>query len=378
MNIGKIRGVNLGGWLLMEGYILGGLNIPQREFRKKFIKLYGIKEWDKFIKYFRDSFIQEEDIRTIAQWGFKYLRVPFHYNLLEEEKEDYLERVINWAKKYNIEVILDLHATYGSQNCDWHSDSLGRALLWEEEKYRNKTINLWEKIADRFKNNTTVLGYDLLNEPVIDKNRIDVLKSFYKCLVKSIKSIDKKHIIFLEGNFWATDVNFIEEIIEENVHVSVHYYMPLDYTFNFVPFFTYPGKINNILWDKDRIYKSLYNYYLFASKNKVGIWIGEFGINYRGNKWGEMQYLKNLLEVFREFNFGWTYWTYKSIAGCCFPDGLYQYIPNHKYVNRQGPIKGWENFLIYWQKEKEEIKDFFLTKNYTINKDILHILRSYL
>ena len=31
----KLRGVNLGGWLLMEGYLLGGRNIPEREFKER-------------------------------------------------------------------------------------------------------------------------------------------------------------------------------------------------------------------------------------------------------------------------------------------------------------------------------------------------------
>jgi len=36
-----LRGVNLGGWLMMEGYLLHSPNIPERRFRKEFAAALG-------------------------------------------------------------------------------------------------------------------------------------------------------------------------------------------------------------------------------------------------------------------------------------------------------------------------------------------------
>jgi aryl-phospho-beta-D-glucosidase BglC (GH1 family) len=274
-------------------------------------------------------------------------------------------------------VILDLHAAAGSQNCDWHADSAGRALLWDKKDYQQRTFALWERIVDRFKDEKALVGYDVLNEPVLGPRSITILKKFYQKLIKRIRSIDKKSWIFLEGNTWAQEIDFLKDLIDDNISVSIHTYLPLNYTFNFTPFYKFPGKIEGIAWDRKRIFKYLEPYYKFSLKNKVPIFVGEFGINWRGGFWGELKWLEAILSAYTEFGFGYTYWTYKSIARSMFPDGLYQSITNCKYINREGPILGWETWLEFWSKEKKDIINFWQTKNFTPNKELIAVLRKF-
>ena len=187
----RIKGVNIGSWLLMEGYILGGRNIPESEFKHYFKKENGAKGLREFERSYRDNFITENDFQNIAAMGANTIRIPFNCRLIEtrayvysEEGLSYLDKALVWAKKYNLGVILDLHAAAGAQNCDWHGDSDGKAHLWERKEYQERTYALWEKIADRFRDNTALIGYDVLNEPVIAKERIGELKNFYKSSVK--------------------------------------------------------------------------------------------------------------------------------------------------------------------------------------------------
>jgi len=378
----KLRGVNLGGWLLMEGYILGGRNIAESKFKREFKKIYGEKELKKFEKAFRDNFIQEIDLKNVSSLGANCIRVPFSWRLLEkkpfvydEKGFSYLKRVLDWAQVYNLKVILDLHAAIGSQNCDWHSDSSGKALLWRSKNFQKRTFRLWEEIAGRFKEEQALVGYDLLNEPVLKEE--EILKKFYQRLIKIIKDIDKKHIIFLEGNLWAQKIEFLKDLIEENISISIHTYQPLNYTFNFVPFYCFPGKIDNVFWNKDRIYKYLESYFKFSSKNKVKIFVGEFGINWRKNFFGELNYLETILNAFEEIGFSYTYWTYKAISNHIFPDGIYQYFPNSSYIKREGPIFGWETYFSLWKKEERKIIEFWRTKNFTPNREIIKVLKKF-
>ena len=177
----EIKGVNLGSWLLMEGYILGGKNIPESLFKKRFMSIYGAKELKKFEDSFRKNFIVKDDFKKIAQMGAKCIRVPFNYRLLEtrpygysEEGFKHLDRVFSWADEFGLGVILDLHAAQGAQNCDWHADSSGQAFLWQDKKYRERVLCLWERIADRFKEEPSLVGYDVLNEPVLGKLNINI------------------------------------------------------------------------------------------------------------------------------------------------------------------------------------------------------------
>ncbi|MFH1768190.1 MAG: cellulase family glycosylhydrolase [Candidatus Omnitrophota bacterium] len=380
----RLKGVNLGGWLLMEGYILGGRNIAEREFKNKFRKIHGNEGLCLLERYFRDNFIVEEDFKRISLLGANCIRVPFNYRLIEKKpfiyhKDGfvYLDKVFRWAEEYNLGVILDLHAACGSQNCDWHSDSKGRASLWEKASYRERTCCLWEAIADRYKEKRNLFGYDVLNEPVIVKENTPVLKAFYGGLVRRIQAIDKDHTIFLEGNLWAQEVDFLRDLLTDGVTVSIHAYQPLNHTFHFLPGLKYPGKIDGVYWNKSRVEKYLEKFYNFSRRNKVDIFVGEFGINYRGNYEGEVEYLNDIMEVFDKFSFHYTYWTYKAVAGFCFPDGIYQYLLNPAYVRREGPVYGWENYLTLWKKRKKDIIRFWRTEGYTLNKDIANVLREY-
>lgn len=384
MRATSLKGVNIGGWLLMEGYILHGRNIAEHQFKKTFKKINGTETLLEFERLFRENFIQKEDFKRIASLGAKIIRLPFNAGLIEEKPFCYneknfifIDRALQWAKDYNLKIILDLHAASGAQNYDWHSDSAGSALLWEKNIYRQRTYKLWEIIADRYKHAPSLYAYDILNEPVLGNKNISILKNFYENCVKHIRGIDKKTLIFLEGALWAQQIGFLEPLLKENIGASIHAYQPLNYAFNFTPFQKYPGKIDGVFWNKKRLFEHLKPYYNFAVKNKVKMFAGEFGINWRGGHFGETAWLNDMLDIFDDFGFDYTYWTYKAISNNVFPDGIYQYVPNNKFIQREGPLDGWENYIPLWKKNKDEIVKFWDTKNYTLNKPISEILKKH-
>lgn len=371
-----LRGINLGGWLMMEGYILGGRNIPEQRFKREFAKKLGREELEKFEQSFRTNFIQKSDIKRLKNLGINCLRLPFNFRLIKEQGLEYLDELISWCREYEIYAILDMHAAPGAQNADWHSDSNGQALLWEKKEYREQTLKLWQLLASHYKDEPTIAGYDILNEPVIKDVRR--LKKFYNQAIEAIRQVDKKHIIFLEGSLWAQNIDFLGEPIGENIAYSIHFYQPLDFSFNFRPDFSYPGRINGQYWNKKKIRSYLKHYYEKAKEWKVPIYVGEFGINYRRGCSGELEYLKNTLEIFEEFGFHWAYWTYKAVCNRIYPDGIYQYFENPPWVNRAGLIQGWETFSCLWKKKKKEIVSSWRTESFKKNKEITSPLMNFL
>ncbi len=381
----KLRGVNLGSWLLMEGYILGGRNIPEHEFKDRFIQAHRQEEFCEFQTKFRSNFITDKDIKRLADWGANCLRIPFNYRLLEkkpykyeEEGIEILKNVVNTAGKYGLGVILDLHAACGAQNCDWHSDSNGKAMLWQDEDFRERTFSLWEYLADCFKGNPYIEGFDLLNEPVLDSSNIGILKEFYSKLIKKIHAIDKERLLYLKGNRWGQEIEFLQDLLDDNIAVSIHTYGPLDFTYNFRREYRYPGVIWGQEWNKAKLKDSLKKYKEFSQRNNdVEIFVGEFGINYRGGFYGELDFLRDILDIYKEWGFSWTYWTYKAVANSVFPDGIMQYLENPLWVRREGPVYGWENYILFWKEHKQDILDFFKTDNFVQNNDIVNILKEY-
>ena len=374
-----LRGVNLGGWLMMEGYILHGRNIAERIFKAEFKKRWGQKELDDFTELYRNNFITEADFKNISSLGLNCVRLPFNYRLIEEtDGLKILKEAVRLCEKYKIYCILDMHAAPGSQNEDWHSDSDGKAGLWKNEKYQERYFTLWEELAENFKNEEAVAGYNILNEPVIKEDGGKILRLVYKKAVKRIRAIDNKHIIFLEGNIWSQRLEDIGESFADNLSYSVHFYHPLEFTFNFYRGLKYPGDILGEFWNIDTVRKRLEGYYEYSKKWNAPIFAGEFGVNSRcGECAGELNWVKDTLTCFKEFGFHWTYWTYKAVANSVFPDGLYQYEANPTWINRQGPVYGFENYYGLWKGHKKDIVESWRTKNFSENKALSNLLASF-
>lgn len=376
-----MRGVNTGGWLMMEGYILHAPNLAVARFKKEFAKALGKKALAEFEHNFLNAFIRESDFKQIAESGFNSVRVPFHYGLIEKKPNRYdaagvayLDRVLEWGKIFNLGIILDLHAAPGAQNHDWHSDSDGRANLWKIKSNQKRVFALWEFLADRYKDNPYVLGYDLLNEAVIADHA--VLAKFYQDLIKVIRRVDRNHIIFVEGNRWSQDTTPLEGLSDDNLVASIHFYEPLEFTFNFVPFLKYPLKSSSGAWHKPQLRKRLEEYARFSKKYGRPIHVGEFGVNYRQGLYAEDVYLKDVLNCFKELGFHWNYWTYKAVKNNAFPDGVYSYYPNSPWVSRHGPRMGWDTYAALWPEKKNEIIESWHTSSFSLNTHVLEALRN--
>ena len=366
-----LKGVNFGGWLMMEAYFVHASNLPQQVFEKEFTSECGAQALKELMGKFRDNFITEADFKQAASWGMNCIRLPFHYKVGADVRAvSYLDQAVGWARKHKVYLILDLHAAYGAQNPDWHSDSLdGKTELWTKKSNRQKTYALWEQLADRYKDETIVAGYDVLNEPVLQDTGL--LNEFYRESMKAIRRSDKNHILFIEGKHWAQQIDVLDDFADDNWVYSIHFYEPMEFTFNLIPFMRYPWAGCN----KDTLRRRMEGYFRFAQKKQRPIHVGEFGVNYRQGVYNEHLYLQDELKCFNDFGFHWNYWTYKAVKNYEFPDGIYGYYPNSPWVNRQGPKTGWNCWGQLWAEHKDEMTFSWRTKAFGLNTHVIEQLK---
>ena len=367
-----LKGVNFGGWLMMEAYFVHAPNLPQQIFEKEFARQCGPEALREIMGAFRDNYITEADFKQVAQWGMNCIRLPFHYKVgADALAVAYLDQAIGWARKHKVYLILDLHAAYGAQNSDWHSDSLeGKTELWTKASNRQKTYALWEKLADRFKDEETIAGYDILNEAVLEDT--DLLNEFYRETIKAIRRSDKNHILFIEGKHWAQQIDVLDDFADDNWVYSIHFYEPSEFAFNLIPFLRYPMKDFN----KDSLRRRMEGYFHFAQKKQRPVHVGEFGVNYRQGLYNEHIYLKDELKCFNDFGFHWNYWTYKAVKNYMFPDGIYGYHPNSPWINRQGPKTGWHRWGQLWADYKREMTASWRTQAFSLNTHVIKELKN--
>lgn len=357
-----IRSIGLGGWLMLEGYMLGGDNIPESKFKEILIKEAGEELAAEFIFEFRNRFITANDFKINKYLGFNCVRLPFNYRLLEQDPElVYLSGIVEQITKQGLYVILDMHAVPGAQNPDWHADASGKAYFWEDQKHRVHYLKLWDRLSRKFKDHEMIAGYDVMNEPVTDKT--DLLRETFKEVIKVIRENNDQHIIFLEGNNWARDIEPLQGLFSENVALSIHFYDPFKFTFDNDPKLTYPGEVDGLFWNKATIRDALKKY----SELKVPVLVGEFGVagSFKPDK---LQWVKDMLAVFKELGFHWSYWTFKSVAGTNFPDGIFTY-PQGK------EIQGMNNIGKQLLNNKAAFYSALDTRNFKLNQPLLEVIK---
>lgn len=177
-----LRGMGLGGWMLQEGYMLKAGGLPQYRIREKIGELIGPEKTAAFYQAWLDNDTTKADVDAMAGWGFNSVRLPMHYNLftlpVEDEPVkgentwlktgfDKTDALVQWAKANEMVVILDLHAAPGGQGNDLAiSDrDASKPSLWDSPADQDKTVALWAKLAEHYKDEPAIGAYDILNEP---------------------------------------------------------------------------------------------------------------------------------------------------------------------------------------------------------------------
>ncbi len=287
-----LKGIGLGNWLVPEGYMfkLKGTNSP-RLINELVNELIGPEKTENFWRSFRNNYITVDDIQFIKNAGFNSIRIPFHYKLFSSDsfKDTFLGRldtVIQWCKKEDLYVILDLHCAPGGQTGDNIDDSWGYPYLFESPKMQAEAVSIWKRIADHYKNEKIIIGYDLLNEPIatyFDASKLNpLLEPFYKKLVEAIRTVDKNHIVIIGGAQWDTNFKVFGQPFDSNAIYTFHKY-----------------------WC-DTTQSEIQEYVNFRKKYNVPVWMGESGEN--TNQW--ITAFRKLLE---KNNIGWSFWTYKRM-----------------------------------------------------------------
>lgn len=286
-----MRGINLGNWLVNEGYMFRLEDGPQsaREIEALFNELIGPVEAAKFWKEYREQYITERDIQRIKRLGFNSVRIPLHYKFFTPGNEEgfaLLDRVVEWSGKAGIYVIFDLHCAPGGQTGANIDDSWGYPWLYESPEEQEATIAIWKRVAGHYKSNPTVIGYDMLNEPIphfpaLAKYK-PMLEPLEKRIAKGIREVDPNHVIIATGAVWDTDFSILGPPFDKNMMYTFHkYWMP-------------------------PVQAQIQQYVDFREKYNVPIWIGETGEN-------KDDWIAQFVPLLEKNNIGWTFWPYKKM-----------------------------------------------------------------
>lgn len=334
-----LRGVGLGGWMNMENFITG-YPATESQQRRALRRAMGEEAYERFFERFFDAFFGSVDAAFLASLGLNSIRIPFSYTHFEddgapfelkEEGFERLDRAVSACASHGIYVILDLHAAPGWQNQQWHSDNPTHwASFWTHRHFQDRVIYLWEALADRYRDNPWVAGYNPLNEPADVTGQ--VIGPFYERLEGAIRSVDSDHILFLDGNRYSTDFSAFGEPMANTVYTAHDYALA-----GFPDSGPYPGTSRGQHVDRTTVERTFLERTEYMRKTGTPIWIGEFGPVYTGDpERDEQRYrlLRDQLEIYREHQASWSLWTYKDIG----LQGLAHAAADSPYLQRIAPL----------------------------------------
>ena len=298
-----IIGTNLGNWLNPEGYMFGfGRTNAPRQISDLFCELTGPDFTADFWSRFKDNYITRKDIEYIASTGANTIRLPFHYKLFTDE--DYMglnsaqdgfariDSVVSWCRDNGLYLILDMHDAPGGQTGDNIDDSYGYPWLMESEKSQQQFCDIWRNIADYYKNEPVILGYELINEPIAThfENQDELnskLEPLHKRAVAAIREVDPNHIILIGAPQWNSNFEPLKD---------TDYDPQLMFTCH-----RYGGEPTP---------EAIRSYIEFRDKSGKPMYMGEIGHN-------TDQWQADFVKTMKDNNIGYTFWPYKKRDSSC-------------------------------------------------------------
>lgn len=317
---GYMHGINLGGWL------------SQCDHTKE--------------RY--DTFIVEDDVKAISEWGLDHIRVPIDYELVEDKEGNYLEegfeyiqKAIDWAGKYGLNMVLDLHKTFGFSFDEGYAET----GFFENESYQERFYKLWEQLSSRYGKYSDRLCFEILNE-VTDKEYCERWNRISTECIKRIR-VNAPDTKILLGGYYNNSIEALKDLelpVDENVVYNFHCYEPLIFTHQggyWVPgmnvdfrmpfestykqyeeytdknldryaedFSSYaPDKVLGVEYFENLVKEAV----CVADERNVELYCGEYGVINLATAEDSLKWFKMICSVFDKYGIGRAAWSYKEM-----------------------------------------------------------------
>ena len=315
------RGINLGGWISQ-------------------CRVYEEEHYS--------TFIREEDIKKIAAMGFDHIRVPVDYNVLEDQDGrirekgwGHLDDASAWAKRYGLNMVIDLHKAYGYDFNNAGAFATEENTLFAKPELQERFLLLWERIARRY-GQEDHLAFELLNE-VVEESAIDAWNALIKRAAACIRCYAETTPIIYGGVQWnsAEKVKYLEKPEDRNIIFSFHTDEPQAFTHQraewvkgldltrsvrYPDTMEYYRRISGEFEEGASVVRSnaddigvpfvdeLVRQAAIAAEHAgVPLYCGEFGVIDFAPPEDSLRWFSVMDEVLRRYGIGWAVWTYRQM-----------------------------------------------------------------
>ncbi len=332
-NSTPLRGLNLGGWLVLERWITPVLFDPfgaQDE-----VSLTSVLQGEmlrELLTKHRETFISGADFRWIASRGFNAVRIPVPWYLFGDVGHhdrcigciDYLDRAMSWSDAYGLRVLIDVHTASGSQNGKDHSGAIGAITWHEHDDNRVMSLNVINQIAQRYKDHPALFGIELLNEPILKHREglsliegipAHLLRNFYRSGYRMVRNHCDENIAVVLHDAFRPDAwgGFMSSSDYQNVWMDLHRY----HCYGKEAETIHQGRTMERALDRDEaaIKKARRgNKRVMVGEWSGGLAIAETALLPEARRAFERLYVGGQIKAFSQAD-AWFFWTYKTEQG---------------------------------------------------------------
>lgn len=309
-----IRGVNLGGWLVLEKWMTPSLFAGTDAVDEyTFMQTAGARAK---IKHHRRTFITEADFAWLASHNINTIRIPIGYWIFDGDAPyvagiGQLDWAIKMATKYHLKVLIDLHGAKGSQSGRDPSGRIGKAEWHTHPEYRQQTIDILVRIAQRYRTQPAVWGIELLNEPKLGLVQWR-LRKFYRQAYHALVQVARPgtRIVYHDAFIPMLMAQAIREVPSHPVVMDTHWYQ----------FGTVFIHIEPLSWYYRRL---RWRTWVFSQLSRLQpMIVGEWSVTLSGRilagrdasaeRKAFAQHSARQIKAFESSTTGWFYWSYKT------------------------------------------------------------------
>ena len=251
----KIRGTNFGNWLVLEKWMKPDMfEAYGAEDETWLARKMPAEEFAAHLKKHRDTYITEEDFKQVKEFGLNLVRLPVPYHVFGDRPPmlgciEYVDKAMDWAEKYGLKILLDLHTVPGSQNGYDNGGITGVCKWCKDPDEVEFALTVLERLAERYGNRPGLFGIEVLNEPISwivyitapstgkaeDKEEargsgyvpLPFLRDFYTKAYQRIRRYlpEDKAIVFHDGFRCKAWNRFFRQAGFRNVFLDTHIYI---------------------------------------------------------------------------------------------------------------------------------------------------------
>lgn len=253
----QIKGVNLGNWLVLEKWMSPALFEGTTAEDEYYLPLQLSQDtYEARIQIHRSEYITERDFATIKSMGMDAVRIPVPHFIFGDRKPfigciKELDKAFNWAERYGLQILIDLHTAPLGQN-GFDNGGISGVCRWSQNPEEVRfVLHVLERLSERYGSRTGLWGIEVINEPVTENawklfdvpnrypaadkelakgsapNTLEFLKAFYLEAYDRIRQylpLDK-YVVIHDGFELKAWKDFMRDKKYVNVVLDTHQYL---------------------------------------------------------------------------------------------------------------------------------------------------------